>query len=92
MEPDKEYVIRLNHLDLGQVIDGLEVRGRAWRDTANYLETGEPPHPDFVMEECRDVEEAERLAGWYERIIQSLITQQQSQSSPSSPIPPRSPR
>lgn len=79
MDQDKEYVIRLSRVDLGQVIDGLEVRARAWRDTANYLETGEPPHSDFVLEECRDAEEAERLASRYERIITSLITQQEAQ-------------
>ncbi|HMN04114.1 MAG TPA: hypothetical protein PKD45_00140 [Flavobacteriales bacterium] len=79
MDQDKEFIIRLNRIDLGQVIDGLEVRARAWRDTANYLHTGELPHPDFVVEVCRDVEEAERLAEWYERIIASILTQQHSQ-------------
>ena len=43
MEHDKEYVIRLNTFDLGQVIDGLEVRATAWRHTATYLETGRIP-------------------------------------------------
>lgn len=43
MPHDKEYVIRLGGLDLGQVIDGLEARATAWRLTAAYLETGEAP-------------------------------------------------
>lgn len=49
MPHDKEYVIRLNGLDLGQVIDGLEARATAWRLTATYLETGEVFNPDFVV-------------------------------------------
>lgn len=51
MPHDKEYVIRLNGLDLGQLIDGLEARATAWRLTATYLETGEAPD-GFVVEEC----------------------------------------
>ena len=54
MPIDKEYIIRLNGFDLGQLQDGLEVRARAWRDTANYLETGESSSPDFVAEQCTD--------------------------------------
>lgn len=80
MDQDREYVIRLSRHDLGQIIDGLEVRLKAWRDTASYLRTGDPPHPNFVMEECRDAEEAERLADHYDRIIRSLFNQQQAQS------------
>jgi hypothetical protein len=81
MHNDKEYVIRLNAFDLGQLIDGLEVRQRAWRDTATYLRTGEAPSADFVMEECRDVEEAERLAAHYERIMECIIVQQREQDN-----------
>lgn len=79
MYNDKEYVIRLSAFDLGQLIDGLEVRTRAWRDTADYLRTGELPSADFVMDECRDAEEAEQLAGHYERIMDSILEQQRSQ-------------
>ena len=78
MPHDKEYVIRLGGLDLGQVIDGLETRATAWRLTATYLETGEAPD-GFVIEECSDAEEAQRLAEHYERIIASLTVQQQAQ-------------
>jgi hypothetical protein len=75
----KENVIRLNDFDLGQLIDGLEVRARAWRDTATYLHTGEAPSANFVMEECRDAEEAERLAEHYERIRDLIHLQQKEQ-------------
>lgn len=43
MNHDREYIIRLNGIDLGQVIDGLEMRATAWLHTAAYLETGEVP-------------------------------------------------
>lgn len=73
MHNDKEYVIRLNAFDLGQLLDGLEVRYTAWRDTAAYLRSGEMPHADFVAEECHDPEEAEKLAAHYARIMDSLL-------------------
>jgi hypothetical protein len=79
MNNDKEYVIRLSAFDLGQLMDGLEVRARAWRDTATYLRTGAAPSEDFVMEECRDAEEAERLAAHYERIMDGILAQQHEQ-------------
>ena len=75
MNHDREYIIRLNGLDLGQVIDGLEVRANAWRHTATYLETGEATD-GFVIEECDDAEEAKRMAERYELILVKLIQQQ----------------
>lgn len=79
MQHDKEYVIRLNGFDLGQSLDGLEVRATAWRDTASYLETGEMPSPDFVIEDCTDVEEARQLAAHYDRIIAKILVQRAHQ-------------
>lgn len=78
MPHDKEYVIRLNGLDLGQLIDGLEARAVAWRLTAVYLETGEAPD-GVVIEECSDVKEARRIAEHYQRILANLIQQQAEQ-------------
>ncbi len=43
MPIDKEYIIRLNGFDLGQLLDGLEVRARAWRDTSFYIVDRKPP-------------------------------------------------
>jgi hypothetical protein len=74
MLPDKEFVIRLNGFDLGQLLDGLEVRAAAWRHTAEYMETGEAPE-GIVIEECTDAEEARKIAGHYERIIEAVMTQ-----------------
>lgn len=79
MQHDKEYVIRLNGFDLGQLLDGLEVRSRVWRDTATYLETGEMPSSDFVVEECTDAKEALQLAEHYERIIAAVLEQKTAQ-------------
>lgn len=78
MPHDKEYVIRLSGLDLGQLIDGLEARADAWRLTAVYLETGEAPD-GFVIEECSDEEEARRIAGHYQQLLANIIRQQAEQ-------------
>lgn len=78
MNHDKEFVIRLSGLDLGQVIDGLEARATAWNLTATYLETGEAPD-GFAIEECSDAQEARRLAEQYQRILGNLIQQQTEQ-------------
>jgi hypothetical protein len=72
---EKDYVIRLNAFELGQLLDGLEARANAWRHTAEYLETGHAPSPDFVMEECSDADEARKLADHYKRIIALVLEQ-----------------
>ncbi len=79
MQRDKNYVIRLSAFDFGQLIDGLEVRARAWRDTASYLETGQLPSSDFMMEECTGVEEAQKLAVHYESILTQVLEQKARQ-------------
>ena len=80
MPHDKEYVIRLNGLDLGQLIDGLEARATAWRLTATYLETGDAPD-GFGIEECSDSEEARRIAEHYRSIIDQLVMQKAVQDA-----------
>ena len=80
MPIDKEYVIRLNGLDLGQLVDVLETRANVWRITATYLTTGEAPTMDFVAEECTDAEEAEKLADHYQRILAQVLEQQAHQN------------
>lgn len=67
-----DFIIRLNGFDLGQLLDGLEVRADAWRLTAEYMESGKAPE-GFMIEECNDAEEARKIAGYYERILDSLI-------------------
>lgn len=74
MLPDKEFIIRLNGFDLGQLVDGLEVRADAWRLTAEYMETGEAPEGSMI-EDCNDAEEARKIAGHSERIIEAVTIQ-----------------
>jgi hypothetical protein len=75
----KEYVIRLNGFDLGQLLDGLEARANAWHHTALYLDTGQAPSPDFVMEECTSAAEAHKLADHYDKIIAQVLEQKAAQ-------------
>ena len=72
------YRIELSDLDLGQLLDGLEVRAEAWEKTAAYHRTGESP-PDFIVEECTDGEEAERIAWRYRSIMADIRRQMEAQ-------------
>ena len=82
MKPDKEYVIRVNGFDLGQMLDGLEVRARSWRDTATFLQTGVVSSLDFLAEECWNAAEAMQLAKHYEHIVTRLREQRAQQDRP----------
>ncbi|MGD0350135.1 MAG: hypothetical protein ABSB84_07460 [Verrucomicrobiota bacterium] len=75
----KTYRIELDSFDLGQVLDGLEIRAEAWEKTADYHRTGESP-PDFIVEECKDAEEADAIASHYRAIIAKIRKQQEEQS------------
>lgn len=78
MYEGKHYVIKLSSVDLGQVLDGLDMRAQAWEKTEAYHRTGISP-ADFVAEECSGVEEAERIAKHYRSIICSIIQQTEHQ-------------
>ena len=75
----KIYRIELDGHDLGQLLDGLEARAEAWEKTAEYHRTGESP-PDFIVEECNDAREAERIASHYRSIIAKIQKQQEAQA------------
>lgn len=75
----KLYRIELSDFDLGQVIDGLSIRAEAWEKTAEFYRTGEPPE-DFIIEECRDADEAEKIAAHYRSIVWKLQEQREAQS------------
>jgi hypothetical protein len=75
---NKTYRIELDDFDLGQILDGLEIRAEAWEKTANYHRTGEPP-PDFIVEECNNAEEADRIAAHYRSIITKISKQMEAQ-------------
>ena len=69
----RKYKIEFDEFDLGQVLDGLEVRADSWEKTALYHHTGECPN-DMIVEDCRDAEEAEKIAAHYRSIINSIRT------------------
>jgi hypothetical protein len=79
MAKPKSYLIHLEENDLGQVIDGIEARATAWRETAEFLKTGVPPHTAFSAEECLDDSEAENLAACYDRILDKIRQQRGAQ-------------
>jgi hypothetical protein len=70
----KRYRIELEAQDLGQLLDGLEVRAESWRRTAEYLRTGEL----FIIDECNDEEEADEIAAQYEAIIKNIQNQMEA--------------
>jgi len=71
----RTFQIVLDDFDLGQMLDGLDVRAKAWENTAEYLRTGESPENFFLSEECRDADEADTLAQHYRSIIQKIRNQ-----------------
>jgi len=75
----ENYFIRLSSLDLGQLIDGLCVREKSWRDTATYLREGYIPDDSFVCEECKNEHEAKSIADHYKRLIADLQMQRKNQ-------------
>lgn len=77
---EKHYKIELGEHDLGQLLDGLEIRADSWRRTAVYQRTGDLPEGEFfIIEECSDEEEADELAARYESIIKSIQNQMDAQ-------------
>ena len=75
----KTYRIELNDLDLGQLLDGLDARAEAWEQTADYHRTGKSPE-GFVVEECTDEDEADKIAAHYRSIISKIQEQREAQS------------
>lgn len=74
----KIYRIELDDFDLGQLLDGLEARAEAWEKTADYHRTGESP-ADFIVEECNDADEAEKILAHYRSIISKIQKQREAQ-------------
>ena len=71
----KEFQIKIDSLDLGQVLDGLRARQQSWKNTAIFLRDDYFPDDSFVCEQCSDPDEAEKIASHYERIIRSVEQQ-----------------
>jgi hypothetical protein len=74
------YRIELDDLDLGQTLDGLEMRAESWERTAEYLRSEKIPDGGvFIAEECSKPEEADGIAAHYRSIIQRIRSQVESQ-------------
>jgi hypothetical protein len=76
----KTYLLRLERNDLGQLLDGLEIRAASWERTAEYLRTEQMPAGQFfVVEECSKPEEADDIADHYRSIICKIREQMEAQ-------------
>jgi hypothetical protein len=76
----KSYTIKLDGLDLFQILDGLELRAESWERTAEYLRTEKFPEGEyFVIEECNKPEEADDIAAHYRSIVQKIRAQMEAQ-------------
>jgi hypothetical protein len=58
----KEIHLKLDSLDVGQILDGLRCRQESWANTAIYLRDGYFPDDAFVCEEFSDPAEAQSIA------------------------------
>lgn len=68
--------IELDRDEVGQVLDGLEIRAQSWEQTAEYLRAGQMPVGEvFLIEECSDGERATQIAERYRDTIQKIRTQ-----------------
>lgn len=78
---NKTYIIKLDSLDLGQLLDGLETRAESWEQTADYLRTDRiPDDASYLIEECSDADEADSIASHYRSIIAKIRKQREEQS------------
>lgn len=73
----RKYKIELNDFDLGQLLDGLEMRAAAWEETAKYHRMGKS---DVIVEECPDADEAGKIATHHRSIIAKIQKQREAQS------------
>jgi hypothetical protein len=74
------FHIELDDIDLGQILDGLEVRAESWERTAEYLRTEKMPDGEFfIVEECNKPEEAEGIAEHYRFIVRKIRGQMETQ-------------
>jgi hypothetical protein len=71
----KEFLLRFDNLDVGQILDGLRCRQESWANTAIFLRDGYFPDDSFVCEECSDPVEAQKLADLYQRITTTIERQ-----------------
>ena len=75
---EKMIKLVLSDLDVGQILDGLEQRRIVWQATAEYLEMGYTDLSDCI-EECSKEYEAQVIADYYEKIINTIKKQRDLQ-------------
>lgn len=76
----KTYCIELDGNDLGQLLEGLEIRAEAWEKTGAYLLGTEFNGENFFLpEECHNPEEANAIAAHYRSIIERITDQMKAQ-------------
>ena len=75
---EKFVTLRLPRNDVGQILDGLTERMIIWKATEEYLETGFS-HLGDCIEECSNPEEARFIAQYYQKIIDLIYKQLESQ-------------
>ena len=70
------YQITLDDLEIGQILDGLEIRAESWERTAEFLRTEKISADElFIVEECSKPEEADQIAELYRSIIAKIRRQ-----------------
>ena len=67
--------IKLSTLDLLQVTDALESRAESWERTAEWLRGESDSTEFFIIEECSDPDEANRIAIQFREIIETINKQ-----------------
>jgi len=71
----EEFVkLTLSRMDIGQILDGLRERMKAWKGTYEYFKKG---HTELceIIEECSDANEAKAIADYYAKIIKDIEKQ-----------------
>jgi len=71
----REFVLKLNSVHVGQLLDGLRMRAESWRNTEVYMREGYQPDESISLEECTSEYEAEQIAELYESIIATIEEQ-----------------
>ncbi len=72
------YRIKLDDRDLGQLLDGFQMRAESWERTAEYLRSGYV-EDGFIVEECSKPKEADDITAHYRSIIAKIQTQMEAQ-------------
>lgn len=71
----REFVLKLNSVHIGQMLEGLRIRAESWRNTEAYMRDGYQPDESISPEECSSEHEAEQIASLYESIISTIEEQ-----------------